>query len=194
MINIRRPFYFIRHGETKFNEQKRFQGSIDEPLNQRGIEQAYIAAQKIKDGKLPIDLVVSSHLKRAHKTAEVIGEELGVPVLTHPGIAEKGYGILEGTFIEDLPKNLQANPDAFIDPTGLPELEGSETYAEFQERVRKAINETLEEHGGKNILYVAHTTVYCSMHIDIYGEKVVPDNAHPFHFDKQGDKWEIKKI
>ena len=193
-MNFKNSFYFIRHGETRYNEQKRFQGSIDEPLNKRGIEQAYLAAQRIKNSNLPIDLIISSQLKRAYKTAEIISEELNTPLLVNPSIAEKNYGVLEGTYIADLQKNITANPTATIDPTGLPELEGSESYAYFQQRVKNAIGETLMEHVDKKVLFVAHTTVFATLYHNLTGKIMKPDNGIPFLFENIDNSWKIKEV
>jgi len=193
-MEVKGSFYFIRHGETRYNDEKRFQGSVDEPLNERGIEQAYIAAQNIINAHIDIDIIVSSNLKRARKTAEIIAEKINKPVISKEGLAEKGYGILEGTKIADLPNLLKENPGVFIDPTGLPELSGSEKYADFISRVEKSLNEVFAEYPNKKILIVAHTTVFASLYYDFTGKAEKADNGIPFLFDKLSDKWEIKKL
>ena len=63
--------YLVRHGETDYNNSLRFQGQIDIPLNQKGIEQAEKVAGFLKD--IPLQAIYSSSLKRARTTAEIIG-------------------------------------------------------------------------------------------------------------------------
>lgn len=63
----------VRHGLTDWNVERRIQGRTDVPLNQEGIKQAYVAKEKLKEEK--IDLMVSSPLKRAKQTAEIINSE-----------------------------------------------------------------------------------------------------------------------
>jgi broad specificity phosphatase PhoE len=60
----------IRHGQTVYNLEKRYAGSIDIPLNEKGIEDAENASLKLKDYEL--DIVITSRLKRAIQTAELI--------------------------------------------------------------------------------------------------------------------------
>lgn len=61
---------FIRHGQTDLNKDNRIQGGgIDQPLNETGINQAEVAASHFDPQKY--DLVFSSPLKRAKKTAEI---------------------------------------------------------------------------------------------------------------------------
>ena len=68
-----RSFLCIRHGTTDWNRQRRFQGRTDIPLNDEGIAQAHAAARRLQD--VPIDIIVSSPLIRALRTAEIIAAE-----------------------------------------------------------------------------------------------------------------------
>ena len=60
----------VRHGETEWNRQTRFQGQIDVPLNDNGRKQSQKAAELLKD--VPIDFAVSSPMLRPKETAEII--------------------------------------------------------------------------------------------------------------------------
>ncbi len=87
--------YIVRHGETDWNKEGRRQGSIDIPLNEKGIEQANILKDKLKDIKF--DLCISSPLKRAYKTAEIIyGND---NIITNDLLKERYLGEYEGTTI-----------------------------------------------------------------------------------------------
>lgn len=92
---------FVRHGETDWNRQKRFQGGrSDTQLNLRGLLQAEMVA-----GALLREHVASmfcSPLVRAVTTAEIIGKRLGVPVTITPSLLELDFGDYEGMFEEDL--------------------------------------------------------------------------------------------
>jgi broad specificity phosphatase PhoE len=193
-MDIQKSFYFIRHGETRYNEEKRFQGSIDNPLNAKGIIQAQNAAENLAKANLPIDLIVTTPLQRALKTAEIIAEKLNKKLIVKSGLAEKGYGILEGMPFSEVPKILKDNPDVYVDPTGLPELEGSEKYSDFFTRAVKSLNEVFTQYPNKQILLVAHTTVFAAFYFEITGKILKPANGIPFLFDKQGNTWEIKQI
>ena len=80
---INAPLYFIRHGETDWNKQRRFQGQSDIPLNKHGIEQAALNSKilagllKKCDGLDQQYHFVSSPLLRATKTTELILPGLG---------------------------------------------------------------------------------------------------------------------
>jgi broad specificity phosphatase PhoE len=62
---LSKSFYFVRHGETDWNKEQKIMGQSDIPLNKKGILQAQTVAEKIQ--ALPIDVIVSSPLKRARQ-------------------------------------------------------------------------------------------------------------------------------
>src|SRR6185437_6606991 len=89
----------VRHGETDWNAERRYQGHADVPLNDRGVEQARELAEQLAGER--IDAIYSSDLSRAHATAEIVGERLGVPVVTDPDLREIDVGAVEGLTFEE---------------------------------------------------------------------------------------------
>ena len=77
-----RPLVFVRHGATHANiAELRCGGDLDVPLIELGRRQAIATAQRIRDLRLPIGLIFTSSLQRAHETATIISDELrGVEV------------------------------------------------------------------------------------------------------------------
>ena len=104
-MQLNAPLYFIRHGETDWNIERRFQGQSDIPLNKHGIEQA-AASGKILSCLLENDggsedshQFISSPLLRAAKTMEQILDELGLPennYQTDAALTEISFGLWEG--------------------------------------------------------------------------------------------------
>lgn len=87
--------YLIRHGETDWNKQKRIQGREDIELNDNGITQAQKCGYVLQG--LPIDIIVSSPLKRAKETAEIIALSVGInDVMIEDNLIERDYGKLSG--------------------------------------------------------------------------------------------------
>lgn len=82
--------YFVRHGETDYNREGRFQGHADIPLNARGREQAAAVAAELADHD--IRTIVSSDLSRARETADAIASALGVEVEENPLLRELNVG------------------------------------------------------------------------------------------------------
>ena len=82
------PFYFMRHGETDWNRRHIEMGSRDIPLNDRGLAQAALAAERLKSES--IAQIASSPLQRATKTAEIVAEVLGKEITIINELAEHG--------------------------------------------------------------------------------------------------------
>ncbi len=87
----------VRHGETNWNKEGRFQGSKDIPLNENGRAQAAKAQEFLKDVEL--HFAMSSSLSRPKETAEIIlkaESHTGIPLDTHDELIEIGHGLWEG--------------------------------------------------------------------------------------------------
>lgn len=88
-------FLLVRHGETDWNRQKRFQGQIDVPLNDQGRVQAAQAAEFLK--QIPIDRAVSSPMLRPKETAEIILQPHSqVELELNDLLCEISHGLWEG--------------------------------------------------------------------------------------------------
>lgn len=86
--------YLARHGRTSWNEQGRFQGHADVPLDEVGSAQARTLADALR-GR--IEAVITSDLLRASQTARIVADLLRIPVLGEdPDLRERGYGVFEG--------------------------------------------------------------------------------------------------
>ena len=86
--------YFIRHGETDWNIVKRLQGATDIPLNENGIALAKATSEGMKD--ISFDVIFTSPLKRAYRTAELIRGERKVEIIVDDRIREICFGDYEG--------------------------------------------------------------------------------------------------
>lgn len=86
----------IRHGQTDWNMQRRWQGQTDIPLNDEGRQQANLLAEYLRDTATKIDLIYSSDLERAWETARPISAFSGVEIQTDPRLREIGVGLFEG--------------------------------------------------------------------------------------------------
>lgn len=89
-----------RHGRTSWNEQRRFQGHSDVPLDEVGRNQAKLAARML--AQLEPSAIISSDLQRALYTAGVLGDELGLAVHVDPELRETYAGVWEGLTRDEL--------------------------------------------------------------------------------------------
>jgi 2,3-bisphosphoglycerate-dependent phosphoglycerate mutase len=90
----------VRHGVTAWNLEKRFQGQIDTPLSDLGLEQAERTADALLGE--PVSSLYTSDLLRAQQTAIPISESLGLPLLADISLRERHFGKFEGKRHVDL--------------------------------------------------------------------------------------------
>ena len=93
-------FILIRHGETAWNREKRFQGASDTALNEVGRLQAQLVAGALL--RENVQSILSSPLLRARETANIIGARLGVEVKVLTELAELAFGEYEGRLESEL--------------------------------------------------------------------------------------------
>ena len=92
--------FLVRHGETVDNARQIMQGQTQGRLNEQGRAQAEAVAQRM--AKESVDVVVSSDLRRAVQTAEIIAQPHGLSVVTTPLLRERDWGSFTGRYIPDL--------------------------------------------------------------------------------------------
>lgn len=104
-------FYFVRHGESVNNKNKLVNGWTDCDLTENGIRSAYEAGEMLKG--YPIKRIITSDLKRAIKTAEIIAKTIGLKgeIETYPELRERNWGIYENKPIENRP-GLDISPES----------------------------------------------------------------------------------
>jgi ribonuclease H / adenosylcobalamin/alpha-ribazole phosphatase len=86
--------FLIRHGETADNLQMRYLGVRDEALTENGKEQASRVAEALS--RVPVKMVISSHLRRARDTAAKIQHACGIELRLDERLAEGSFGNWEG--------------------------------------------------------------------------------------------------
>jgi broad specificity phosphatase PhoE len=86
----------LRHGQTTANEESVIQGQMDFPLSPTGILQAQALAAEWRRGSARFDLIISSPLQRARRTAEIVAEALGSPLEIDAAWQERHLGEAEG--------------------------------------------------------------------------------------------------
>lgn len=146
----------IRHGETAWNVATRIQGQLDIPLNETGQWQATRLAQKLATQE-QIDAIFTSDLLRAYATAQAIGDAVNVPLQTHMGLRERGFGDFEARTFAEIETTL---PEESIrwrkrDPDWAPPG-GGESLQVMRERVLHTVNALAAAHVGRHIVLVAH--------------------------------------
>lgn len=145
--------YLVRHGETDWNKERRFQGHRDIPLNEKGIWQAERLANWLKDRSF--NAIYSSDLIRAVKTAEILAVPHGLEVLKRRELRERSMGNWEGKHIEEIDA---ANPiwrTQIEDETWCHRF-GIEPVRRMHQRIVSLLGKLVEKHPGNTLLVVSH--------------------------------------
>lgn len=140
--------YIIRHGQTDWNIEHKTQGQTDIALNTNGIEQGELITQKIAN--LKIDNIISSDLKRAYMTAQIINKNFNKNIKTDKRLREFCFGTLEGItrdkITQEIWDDFNKNPKQF----------NAETKEEIFNRIKSFIDDIKSNNINKNTLVVTH--------------------------------------
>lgn len=152
----------IRHGQTDWNQQGRFQGQSDLPLNSLGLRQAQVAGQaaaRALKGERP-RAIYASDLRRAWQSAEAVRaafpDGTSVPLIAEPRLREMAFGDWEGMTYAEIQaryssalQRWEADLENNAPPNG-------ETLRQMAQRVQAALNDLLQTHPDGAILLVGH--------------------------------------
>ena len=146
--------YIVRHGETECNINNICYGWYDCPINEKGISQAKNLGKFLKTKK--IDKIISSDLLRAKMTAELINNELNIPIVFNSSFREINFGDWENVPISEMKKIDPVNTKLWRDDCEKAIIPNGELFSEFYGRVSQGFDKVVEENFDKNILIVAH--------------------------------------
>jgi broad specificity phosphatase PhoE len=144
----------LRHGETAWNRERRYQGWTDTPLSAEGLVQAEAAARELKEHAFAA--VYASPLRRARDTAQAIAASHGLQVETDPAFKELGFGRWEGLTLDEarardtaLYEGWAATPHLVSPPEG-------ESLVQARLRVLAGLERLRAGHHGETVCLVAH--------------------------------------
>jgi probable phosphoglycerate mutase len=147
----------VRHGETNWNLEQRFQGQLDISLNARGRAQAEALARELAGERF--DHIYCSDLKRAVQTATPFARAHGLRIEQNPLLREKRDGAWEGYTHSEIKaafprehRQYRARQLDFVIPQG-------EGLTQFAERVTSVLTQIAQAHKGETLLIVAHAGV-----------------------------------
>lgn len=173
--------YFARHGETEWNARRKVQGSTDTPLNEVGIAQAHRLAEKLAGLHIPIGHVYSSEMQRAHTTAQIVADRLGVPCETRPGLQELNLGDWEGYSWRQIEQNWPEAYRLWEERKSVERPPNGECYAELLERFVAAVLRIVRE-AQTDVLIVSHSACLLSFQATLNRtpiERMLKDYAAP---------------
>ena len=167
-LNAVTELLLVRHGETDWNRDRRFQGHADPGLNDIGREQAWALADELASER--VDAIYTSDLARASETAEIIAEQVGAPVVLDRELREIDVGEWQGLTWPEIEARY---------PEGVRNWhehghgwERGETYEALGERVVAALRRISAAHPGGRVLIVGHGGTVRSIRALVEGRTV----------------------
>ncbi|AJQ28652.1 alpha-ribazole phosphatase [Pelosinus fermentans] len=145
---------FVRHGQTSWNQEGKYQGHSDISLNERGIRQGNLVAKRLANEK--ISAIYSSDLLRAQQTAEAIADYHGLPVITKPEFREINFGIWEGLTYQEIMADWSEILTAMYSKPGEIGPPQGESFQVVKQRVTRSLQECIAKHQEQTIVLVSH--------------------------------------
>lgn len=152
--------YLVRHGTTAWNEQLRYQGRADNPLDEAGERQGALLEGYFQDIK--VDVGITSPLQRAVKTLDycLASQKQPVPVLIDPGVIEFDFGEADGLTKEEICARFPVFYRMYVlnEDRAHAEAPGGETMPQLYARIRDAVLRIAREQAGKTVVIASHGT------------------------------------
>ena len=142
----------LRHGQTDWNAQRRFQGQADVALNQTGIAQAKAIRPTLN--RFHFDAVYSSPLSRALDTARIVAPDAQITL--DPRLEEINVGTWSGLTWDEVIAQMPEYEEHYANGVDFRRSPSGETLAELVERGRPALLEIAEKHEDQSVLIVSH--------------------------------------
>lgn len=145
-------FILIRHGETLWNEQKKYQGESDLSLSQNGKRSIRKLSKAVQ--QFGVDVLYTSPLKRARQSAAIISSNIGIKPMSDSRLKEMSFGLWEGKISDEL---ISAKDKDYLRwLKGRWPSPGGESLGDLRRRVRRFVKDCLKNHPGKKIVIVSH--------------------------------------
>lgn len=153
----------LRHGQTIWNQDGRWQGHAVVPLNDNGRNQAHTAGQYLANVQTDVDVLYSSDLPRASETAEIIASYLNMPVQYDRRLREMDAGQWQGLTVDQIKawdpegfEHMMSDPHRNARPDG-------ESYLDQQARAFEAVQDLLAKYPDQHIMVVSHEETIASV-------------------------------
>ncbi len=143
--------YFEPHARSVDNEAGIASGHYDVELSEAGCMEAAEGMPARYDG-INLDVVFTSDLRRAHETAQIMFENVDVPLIRDPRLRECDYG--------DLTRRPFSEVDAFRRRSPAQPFPNGESYEQAAQRIRAFLDDLKRDHDGKTVLVIGHPATH----------------------------------
>ncbi len=155
----------VRHGQTVWNHDARYQGHTDIELSETGFNQAHLLAERLASE--PVQAVYASDLKRAFETARILAIPHKLKVQAIPNLREINFGAWEGLTFEEIKTRFRELAAHWYTSPAKIQIPQGETFAQLKERAYNTILELVKKHEKETIIVVTHggtiRTIICAL-------------------------------
>lgn len=159
--------YLVRHGETVWNAEMRFQGHSDISLTDQGKLQASALGKRLQ--REQFSSFYASDLGRAFETASIIASHHKLEVHQEPAFREINFGNWEGLTFEQIKEQYAEAAAKWWKEPFTNQVPGGESLEEVVERSMMALQKICQRHKGQNILIATHGGVIRSIICQVLG-------------------------
>ncbi|MBC7333975.1 MAG: alpha-ribazole phosphatase [Actinobacteria bacterium] len=154
--------FLIRHGQTIWNAEGKYQGDVDVELTNFGIKQAKLMAKYLS--RVHFSSIYSSPLRRALDTARIIAKGRKREVIIRENLKELNFGKWEGLKFDEISKFYGSEYKKWLDNPFKNTPPGGESFSSLTERSSKEIHRIIDENeDGSNVAVVTHGGVITSL-------------------------------
>lgn len=162
--------YVIRHGETEWNTENRFQGRLDSNLTAKGEKDAQLLGERLKE--VDFQKIISSPSNRTMKTARFVKGEKNLPIETDERLLEMDLGEWQGLKEEEIKKQDPERFEAFWNNPTLYESIDGENFSDVKKRVAEFLLDLDKTKPTGNVLVVTHGVVVKALYLLCKNESV----------------------
>ncbi|MEO0793720.1 MAG: histidine phosphatase family protein [Verrucomicrobiota bacterium] len=172
-------FIVIRHGETEWNVQHRYQGQLDSPLTKKGVTQAEAIAERLAD--FSFDRLISSDLGRAVDTAaKIAAKHPNLPWEKDANLRERNFGVLAALTRSEAAEKLPREEDGYLNGGADFRIPDGESLRDVYLRSRQAFDYWAEVCEGQTVCVVTHGGLLGMFLRNVLGIPVESDRAYKF--------------
>ena len=183
----------VRHGETAFNQEGRYQGQQDIPLNDVGRAQAQDVKARLAQESY--QFLWSSDLSRAKETAEIIRGDSPITLHIDPRFREISFGHWEGHSSQVIAEQWPAEVKQWREQPQIARIPGGETLREVHQRLQDGLKSIVEHHQGEKGVLVLHGGPIHVLGLDFIHRYRIPiDNGGISVIKKQVDQWVLRSV
>jgi len=154
--------FLIRHGQTSWNVEGRYQGSCDIELNNTGIQQAELASEYFS--RVKFSNIYSSPLKRTMETANIINGRSEEGIETSDNLKEVDFGKWEGLKFDQINKDYNEDYQKWMEDPYNNHPTGGESFKELTDRTTSAIDSIVAKNeDGSSVAIITHGGVILSL-------------------------------